>query len=128
MTKSDWSLPRRPDPARGAVYIAPSRLIISNEKAILFRPASTCLLLYLAAYVRLRSGSVWPAVIYHGAWNAIIKGTFDRSSVGTPLAIGESGWLTAAIAVIVVLFITRGNWKLQERPGRPLTLPSARQP
>jgi len=81
---------------------------------------------YLAAYVRLRSGSVWPAVTYHGAWNAIIQGTFDRSFVGTHLAIGESGWLTATIAFIVVLFITRGIWKLQARPGQPLILPSAR--
>jgi len=80
---------------------------------------------YLVAYVRLRSGSIWPAVAYHGAWNAIIR-TFDRASVDTHLALGGSGWLTATIAVVVVLFITRGSWKLQERPGQPLILPSAR--
>jgi membrane protease YdiL (CAAX protease family) len=78
---------------------------------------------YLAAYVRLRSGSIWPAVTYHGAFNSIIR-TFDRSSVDTHLALGGSGWLTATIAVVVVLFITRGSWKLQERPGQPLILPS----
>jgi membrane protease YdiL (CAAX protease family) len=82
---------------------------------------------YLAAYVRLRSGSVWPAVMYHGAWNAIIQGTFDRATVGTPQAVGESGWLTITIAVIVVLFVTRGTWTLLRTPTEPLNLPS-RQP
>jgi len=79
---------------------------------------------YLVAYVRLRSGSLWPAVTYHGAWNAIIR-TFDRASIDTHLALGGSGWLTATIAIVVVLFITRGSWKLQERPGQALILPSA---
>jgi membrane protease YdiL (CAAX protease family) len=79
---------------------------------------------YLAAYVRLRSGSVWPAVIYHGAVNAMIQGTFDRATVGTPQAVGESGWLTAATAVVVVLVVTRGPWKLQRSPGETLALPT----
>jgi membrane protease YdiL (CAAX protease family) len=79
---------------------------------------------YLVAYVRLRSGSIWPAVTYHGAWNAIIR-TFGRASIDTHLALGGSGWLTATIAIVVVLFITRGSWKLQERPGQALILPSA---
>ena len=79
---------------------------------------------YLAAYMRLRSGSVWPAVIYHGAVNAIIQGTFDRATAGTPAAVGESGWLTATTAVIVVLIVTRGPWTPQRKPGQLLTLPS----
>ena len=78
---------------------------------------------YLVAYVRLRSGSIWPAVTYHGAWNAIIR-TFDRASIDTHLALGGSGWLTATIAIVVMLFITRGSWKLQARPGQALILPS----
>jgi len=39
---------------------------------------------YLAAYLRLRSGSVWPAVMMHGAGKVVIQGTFDRATVGTP--------------------------------------------
>src|SRR5262245_44782665 len=86
-------------------------LILSGQYAAGLRPQLSAVLFvvgtladgYLAAYVRLRSGSVWPAVICHGAWNAIIQGTFDRATVGTPLAVGESGWLTATIAVMGVL-------------------------
>jgi len=55
---------------------------------------------YLAAYLRLQSGSVWPAVVMHAAWNSIVQGPFDRATVGTPLAVGESGWMTASVSVI----------------------------
>ena len=75
---------------------------------------------YLAAYVRLQSGSVWPAVMYHGAVNAIIQGTFDRATADTPQAVGESGWLTAITAIVVVFLMTRGAWTLQRKPGEPL--------
>ena len=62
---------------------------------------------YLVGYVRLRSGSVWPAVTMHGAWNALIQGTFDRATVGTPFAVGESGWLSVIVSVGFVIMVTR---------------------
>ncbi len=51
--------------------------------------------------VRLRSGSVWPAVLLHGAWNAIIQGPFDRSTTGSHawLWVGESGLFVAAVSL-----------------------------
>jgi len=81
---------------------------------------------YLAAYLRLQSGSLWPAVILHASSNAIIQGTFDRATVGTPGAVGESGFLTVIVSVIFVLVTTRGIWKLHRRPSEPLELPSGR--
>lgn len=109
-------------------------LILSGQYAAGTQPLLSAMLFvigvvadaYLAAYVRLRSGSVWPAVMFHGAANAIIQGTFDRATVGTPQIVGESGWLPATIAVIVVLIVTRGPWTLQRSPGQPLALPSRR--
>jgi membrane protease YdiL (CAAX protease family) len=83
---------------------------------------------YLAAYVRLRSGSVWPAVILHGAWNAVIQGTFDRATTGAPAAVGESGWLTVTFAVAFTVVVTRGVWTLQRRPGERLAPPSGKPP
>jgi uncharacterized protein len=52
---------------------------------------------------RLRSGSVWPAIFLHAAWNSLIQNPFDRSSVGTGamLWVGESGVLVAATTLIV---------------------------
>jgi uncharacterized protein len=79
---------------------------------------------YLAASVRLSSGSVWPAVVLHAAWNAIIQGPFDSSTVGTPLAVGESGYLTTIVTIVVVVWLTRGKWSAYRRP----TPVSATQP
>lgn len=75
---------------------------------------------FLAAYLRLRSGSVWPAILFHGAWNAIIQGAFDRATAGQPIAVGESGYLTAIVDVIVVAIVVRGTWKKLRRPGEDL--------
>ena len=47
--------------------------------------------------LRLRSCSVWPAIVLHAAWNSIIQDPLDRSSVGpgATLWVGESGVLVA---------------------------------
>jgi len=61
----------------------------------------------VAGVLRLRSGSVWPAIVLHAAWNAIIQNPFDRSSVGpgATLWVGESGVLVAAVSFIVGLIV-----------------------
>ena len=107
-------------------------LILSGQYAAGAHPWLSALLFvigvvsmaYLAAYVRLQSGSVWPAVIQHGVWNAIIQGTFDRATVDTPLAVGESGWMTTIVSIVYVLLVTRDVWRLHRRPGERFTLPS----
>jgi len=81
---------------------------------------------YLIAFLRLRSGSIWPAVLMHGAWNAIIQGAFDRATAGTPLIVGESGWLTVTVIIAFVLAAATGGWSLYQAPGKQLTLPFGR--
>jgi CAAX protease family protein len=81
---------------------------------------------YLISFLRLKSGSIWPAVMLHGADNAIIQGTFDRATAAPSLAVGESGLLTMGVTLAVVFLITRGVWPLQRRPSEPLALPSGR--
>lgn len=83
---------------------------------------------YLAAFLRLQWGSVWPAVVMHGAWNAVIQGTFDRATIGTPLSVGESGWLTVIVSITLILAVTRGIWTLQRSPGERLIMSSSRPP
>jgi membrane protease YdiL (CAAX protease family) len=107
-------------------------LILSGQYASGAHPALSALLFvadviaagYLAAYVRLRSGSVWPAVLFHGAWNAIIQGAFDRATVDTPLAVGESGYITAAASLLTVAWILRKKWTMFRRPGEPVDAPA----
>jgi membrane protease YdiL (CAAX protease family) len=59
----------------------------------------------VAGVLRLRSGSVWPAIVLHAAWNSIIQNPFDRSSVGpgATLWVGESGVFVAVTTLIVGL-------------------------
>lgn len=57
------------------------------------------------------SGSIWPAILGHAAWNAVIQGPFDAFSHG-PLAsalVGESGVLVVAAAVLVVAVLCSGR-------------------
>jgi len=53
------------------------------------------------AWLRLRSGSVWPAAILHASHNLFVQGFFDRVTVNT----GPTLWLTtefgAALAVTI---------------------------
>jgi uncharacterized protein len=63
----------------------------------------------VAGVLRLRSGSVWPAIVLHAAWNSIIQNPFDRSSVGpsATLWIGESGVFVAVTTLFVGLMAYR---------------------
>ncbi|MGE1027264.1 CPBP family glutamic-type intramembrane protease [Bacillus sp. GMs2/2] len=64
---------------------------------------------YITAYLRLITGSVWPSVIIHTTWNAIIQGPFARASTGyqTEIWIGESGLITASIILITAIITSR---------------------
>lgn len=44
----------------------------------------------MLAWLRLRSGSLWPAALFHATHNAAIQGVFDKSTVNT----GITPWLT----------------------------------
>ncbi|MFS0838782.1 type II CAAX prenyl endopeptidase Rce1 family protein [Paenibacillus sp. 1P03SA] len=71
---------------------------------------------FIIAHLRLATGSVWPAVIAHSAWNAVIQGPFTRATTGThtEIWIGESGLLTALIIILTAMVIYRTT----KRPAR----------
>jgi CAAX protease family protein len=106
-------------------------LILSGQYASSQKPALSAGLFlidvvafaYLAARLRLDSGSVWPAVVIHASWNAIIQGVFDASSVGGELWIGESGILTCVANVAFVALFVSGIWKPKRSPGEPYPQP-----
>lgn len=69
------------------------------------------------AYLRWRSGSLWPVIIAHGTINAVL-GTFsEASTTPDPAAAayltGETGIFTLAGVVIVAVFLIR---ELQRSP------------
>jgi membrane protease YdiL (CAAX protease family) len=62
---------------------------------------------YIFAWLRLSSGSVWPAIWAHAVWNAVIQGPFDGSTNGYSMWVGESGLLVAAMTILFAIVLYR---------------------
>ena len=80
---------------------------------------------YVLARMRLETGSVWPPIIAHSAWNAIIQGPFDGATKGANAALwtGESGILTVIVVVAAAVIVSRGTWTyIRSLPGRGVPL------
>lgn len=101
-------------------------LILSGQYASSAYPALSALLFGVAivsggtliGILRLHSGSVWPAVLAHAAWNSVIQGPFDHASQspGASLWIGESGVIVAAVLLIVAILASRRRWDVRHWP------------
>lgn len=83
----------------------------------------------LLGWLRLRSASVWPAVIAHGALNAagglIVIFAAAKPDLGLAGPLGVAGWIVLAV-VIAVLALTgqfRRQPELAGAPGRLLSAP-----
>src|SRR4051812_18728513 len=76
---------------------------------------------FVYARMRLETGSVWPVVLAHSAWNMIIQNPFDHaaSGPGATLWVGEAGILTAAVLVVAAVLVSRGRWADLRRPPPP---------
>lgn len=77
--------------------------------AVLLFCVSATAMAYALATLRLASGSVWPAVLLHSSWNAVIMGAFDYASEAgsATLWIGESGILVALVAILLSAAIAK---------------------
>jgi membrane protease YdiL (CAAX protease family) len=87
----------------GLYYAGPNVYL----SALLFMVAVTALA-WFYAQLRLTTGSIWPAIILHGAGNAILHNVFDAATRGDQalLWIGESGILvTLAVIAVSALLI-----------------------
>lgn len=69
------------------------------------------------AWLRLRTGSVWPAVVLHAVTNLVIQGFFDPLTVDTGSTwwiAGEHGAGAAAVGALIGL----GTWTWHRRSAR----------
>lgn len=70
-----------------------------------------------------RSRAVWPSVVAHGGWNALVAVSFPAhidgydgpSFTGSPVWLGEFGWL-AAVAMLVLGFAAAA-WHVRRSAG-----------
>lgn len=74
---------------------------------------------FLLAWLRLRSGSVWPAALFHASHNLFIQGFLDRVTVDT----GSTRWLTTEFGAALAIMVAVTAWLFWRLD--PLALPSA---
>jgi membrane protease YdiL (CAAX protease family) len=76
---------------------------------------TTLALGYVLARMRLVTGSVWPAIALHVAWNTLIQAGFDPLVVGTQktLWIGETRVVTALTLLVAVAIYSRRRWTIK---------------
>ena len=79
--------------------------------------ANTILFGYLLGWLRLASGSVWPAAVGHAVWNAVVQGVFDKSTAGGQswLWVGEQGLLLVAANAALVAVLGAGLRRSRRR-------------
>jgi len=87
----------------------------SQVNSFFFPTLSTIALGYLISYLRLRSGSIWPAVLAHASNNAIFALAFDSFTVANQTWKGELYLLSVAIPVLVLL-LSHERWTISP-PG-----------
>jgi len=73
----------------------------------------------ILAWLRLASGSVWVAVLFHGFWNYFIQQFYPALTVTTPggtMMLGEFGWFVALVYVVLALIFWHFRTRLPKLP------------
>jgi len=65
------------------------------------------------AWLRLRSGSFWPAAILHAALNLFVQGFFDVVTVDT----GPTRWLTGEFGAALAVALAATAWLFWRQRG-----------
>jgi membrane protease YdiL (CAAX protease family) len=74
---------------------------------------------FVFARLRLETGSVWPAIILHAAWNSIIQSGFDAARSGgsrSNLHDNASWWVGESGALTVFAMIISGRRTIRREP------------
>jgi len=74
----------------------------------------------ILAWLRLASGSVWVAVLFHGFWNYFIQVFYPALTVTTPaedMMLGEFGWFVAVFYVALALVFWHFRDRLPKLPA-----------
>ena len=85
--------------------------------SLFFFVANTVALAYLLSYLRLRSGSIWPAVLAHASGNTILDWVFNGFTAANPVWKGELHLLSTGLPVLIFLLV-RPRWTIRYWPQR----------
>nr|WP_154985463.1 CPBP family intramembrane glutamic endopeptidase [Paenibacillus xylanexedens] len=72
---------------------------------------------FVISHLRLSTGSIWPAILLHASWNAVIQDSFDLSTSGENayLWTGESGILVALVMLLAVRVFSQRSQLMQHK-------------
>ena len=107
-----WALWHLPLALSGQYAAGPNRLLSAAVLVL-----SVVGIGFVLAFLRLTTGSVWPAVVLHAAWNAVIQGAFDTSTKGPSIWVGEAGLLVAAASLAAAWLLARKAYPARRAPG-----------
>jgi uncharacterized protein len=98
----------------GGVYLAGVPPLISVSLWMVVATSAS----FVFARFRLETGSIWPVITLHAAWNAIIQNAFDAASAGAGAAlwVGESGIFVAMTMVVAATIVSHGKWIIRRWP------------
>jgi hypothetical protein len=110
----------------GGVYLAGPPPIVS---ALLWMVVAISVS-FVFARLRLTTGSIWPAIALHAAWNSIVQVAFDQASTGpgATLWVGESGILVMLTTIAAAVVFARGWWTVRRFPEVSRDDPAAAAP
>jgi uncharacterized protein len=83
---------------------------------------------FVLARIRLETGSIWPGVVAHGAYNSVIQSAFwpVAAAGGSSAAfwVGmEAGLLVAVALVLCAAVVCAGTWTFRRTPDRAMKVP-----
>jgi membrane protease YdiL (CAAX protease family) len=91
------------------------RQLEPRSVSLFFFVAGTVANAYLLSYLRLRSGSIWPAVLAHSSGNVVFTFAFDGFTAANPFWKGELYLISVALPVAVLLLFRR-PWVVLHAP------------
>ena len=75
---------------------------------------------FILAWLRLKSGSLWVAILFHGFWNYFIQSFYPALTVKTDAGntmLGEFGWFVAIMYVALALVFWHFRNRLPDLPA-----------
>ena len=102
-----WGAWHLPVVFAGVYALGPSRLISAAGLMV-----ATLAFGSILAWLRLGTGSVWPCVVAHAAWNSVINGGYTLATKNAPenMWVGETG-IVVAITLVLAAWVVGRYWK-----------------
>jgi membrane protease YdiL (CAAX protease family) len=119
-----WGLWHLPLIFAGFIYAEHPVTIV----AVLLFMVSVLPMGFVLARARLESGSVWPGVVAHGAYNSVIQAAFwpaaAAGGAGAAVWVGmEAGILVALALILVGAVVCAGTWTFRRTPDQLMDRP-----